>query len=169
MKKTLERLNELVEIGIISKYAIAGGLAHFYYIEPSVTYDLDIIISFKIEPNKLMPLKSVYDWAKKNNYELIGEHINIEGIPVQFLPTYNKLVEEALEKSKKIQLFNVTTFILPAEYLMSMMLQTGRAKDKERLIKFFEDAKFSEKIFDEIIKRFDLLEKYKDFKRRYFE
>ena len=44
MKKTLQKINALVELGIIDKYAIAGGIAQFYYIEPSITYGLDIII-----------------------------------------------------------------------------------------------------------------------------
>jgi hypothetical protein len=47
MKKTLQILNSLAESGIINEYAIAGGMAQFYYIEPSVTYDLDLIVNFK--------------------------------------------------------------------------------------------------------------------------
>lgn len=169
MKKTLEKLNELVDTGIIKNYAIAGGLAHFYYIEPSVTYDLDIIIALNVEQSNLEPLKPIYNWAKKNNYDFIEEHINIEGIPVQFLPAYNSLVVEALAKSNEISLYDVKTFILPAEYLMAVMLQTGRAKDKERLIRFFDEAEFSEEIFNDLIKRFELINKYKDFKKRYYE
>ena len=45
MKKTLEKINELVDLKVIKKYAIAGGMGQFYYIEPSVTYDLDIVVS----------------------------------------------------------------------------------------------------------------------------
>jgi hypothetical protein len=169
MKKTLVKINELVENGTINKYAIGGGMGQFYYIEPSITYDLDIVISFTFEKNKLTSLQPIYEWARKNNYELLEEHIIIEGIPVQFLPVYNDLVEEALEKSKEIKLYDVKTYILSAEYLMAILLQTGRAKDKERLIKFFEEAKFSKEIFNDIIKRFDLIKKYKEFKRRYYE
>jgi hypothetical protein len=45
MKETLQKINKLVELGIIEKYAIAGGMGQFYYIEPSLTYDLDLIIN----------------------------------------------------------------------------------------------------------------------------
>ena len=51
MKKTLQILNELVVTGIINEYAIAGGMAHFYYIEPSVTYDLDLIVNLPVDEN----------------------------------------------------------------------------------------------------------------------
>lgn len=169
MKKTLEKINELVESRIIDRYAIAGGMGQFYYIEPSVTYDLDIIINFTIEENKFVLLQPIYEWAKKNNYELLEEHIIIEGIPVQFLPAYNDLVEEALENSREIILYDVKTFILSREYLMAIMLQTGRAKDKERLLKFFEEAEFSKEKFNEIINKFDLIEKYQFFRKRYYE
>jgi hypothetical protein len=169
MKKTLEKINELVESRIIDKYAIGGGMGQFYYIEPSVTYDLDIIINSTIEENNFIPLQPIYEWAKKNNYELLEEHIIIEGIPVQFLPVYNDLVEEALDNSREIILYDVKTFILSQEYLMAIMLQTGRAKDKERLLKFFEEADFSKEKFNEILNKFDLIEKYQIFRKRFYE
>jgi hypothetical protein len=54
MKKTLEKINELVESRIIDKYAIGGGMGQFYHIEPSVNYDLDIIINSTIEGNNFV-------------------------------------------------------------------------------------------------------------------
>jgi len=169
MKKALGKINELIERGIIHTYAIGGGMGQFYYIEPSVTYDLAIIINFASAANRLAPLQSVYKWAEENNYESLEEHIIIEGIPVQFLPAYNSLVEEALQNAKEIKLYDVKTFILEPEYLMAIMLQTNRAKDRERLLKFFEEAKFSEEKFNTIIKKFNLIKEFETFKKKYFE
>lgn len=169
MKQTLEKINVLVEKGIIKSYAIGGGMGQFYYIEPSVTYDLDIIINFSSEEIKLAPLQSIYKWAEENDYETLEEHIIIEGIPVQFLPTYNNLVMEALENCREIKLFDVKTFVLEPEYLMAIMLQTGRAKDKERLVKFFEEAEFSQEKFIGIINKFELVEKYESFRKKYYD
>ena len=168
MKKTLQKLNDLVEVGIIKEYALAGGMAQFYYIEPSVTYDLDLIVNLVHDENALDPLASLYKWANENNYLCEGEHIIIAGIPVQFLLPYNKLVAEALENRVQISLFEEKTFILNPEYLMAIMLQTWRATDRERLIRFFDEAKYDENRFNDILKRFDLLNKYKDFKERYY-
>lgn len=169
MKKTLEKINELVESRIIKAYAIGGGMGQFYYIEPSVTYDLDIIINFASEENRLAPLQSIYKWAEENNYETLEEHIIIGGIPVQFLPAYNNLAEEALENAKEIKLYDVKAFILEPEYLMAIMLQTNRPKDRERLLRFFEEAKFSEEKFNAIIKKFNLIKEYKIFRKKYYE
>lgn len=166
MKKTLQILNEMVELEIINEYAIAGGMAHFYYIEPSVTYDLDLIVNLPAEQNPLAPLSIIYKWAEENNYQTENEHIIIGGIPVQFLLVYNKLIAEALLNKVKIKLFDENTFILGAEYLMAIMLQTGRATDNERLIRFFNEAGYDENKFNDIINRFGLIDKFKNFKER---
>lgn len=166
MKKTLQILNELVELDIINEYAIAGGMAHFYYIEPSVTYDLDLIVNITGEKKPLAPLSGLYGWAAANGYKTEDEHIIIGGIPVQFLLAYNELVKEALKNKIEIKLFGEKTFILGAEYLMAIMLQTGRASDRERLIRFMSEADFNTNKFNEIIGRFNLLEKFKEFNER---
>jgi hypothetical protein len=48
--KTLQVLNQMVADGIVEQYAITGAVAALNYIEPSVTEDLDILISFEIQP-----------------------------------------------------------------------------------------------------------------------
>jgi hypothetical protein len=165
MKNALKKINELIKTGILDKYAIAGGMAQFYYIEPSVTYDLDLIIHIPGQENNLDPLKEIYAWADENNYKSIKEHIIIEGIPVQFLLAYNDLVKTALKERRKIKIFDVDTFILKPEYLMAILLQTGRLTDKERLAKFLTDAKYDNDKFLSILEKFDLSGAYNKFKK----
>jgi hypothetical protein len=167
MKKTLQIINSLVESDIINEYAIAGGMAQFYYVEPSVTYDLDLIVNSEDTENSLTPLTSLYKWAKENNFKSEGEHIVIGGIPVQFLLPYNNLISEALKNRTRITIFEENTFIVKAEYLMAIMLQTGRATDKERLLRFFIEAAYDEKVFLDILKRFELVEQYNRFREHY--
>lgn len=160
MKQTLIKINNLLSLGIIEKYAIAGGMAQFYYIEPSVTYDLDLIVHVPGVENSINPLAGIYDWAKTNLYQISSEHIIIEGIPVQFLLAYNNLVSEALDKADEITIFDENTYILQQEYLMAIMLQTGRATDKERFARFLVEAEYDRNKFFEIIERFHLVEPY---------
>lgn len=115
------------------------------------------------EEKILNPLAKIYEWARQNGYQSEKEHIIIEGIPVQFLLAYNDLVKEALENSDSVKLFEETTFILKPEYLMAIMLQTGRLTDRERLARFFSEADYDKDKFFKIIERFDLLELYKKF------
>ena len=167
MKETLRKINSLVDSGLIEKYAIAGGIAHFYYIEPSVTFDLDLVVNIVNKGNPLTPLTEIYAWSKKNNFKTEGEHIIIAGVPVQFLLPYNDLVVEALEKRCQITLFDEKTFILGPEYLMAIMLQTGRASDRERLTRFFNESEYDESIFNDIIFKFKLDKKLATFKKIY--
>lgn len=166
MKRTIQILNDLVKNKIVNEYAIAGGMAHFYYIEPSVTYDLDLIVNLSVKGNPLAPLSDLYKWADENNFQTENEHIVIGGIPVQFLLAYNELVNEALLNRNEITLFDESTFILSAEYLMAIMLQTGRATDYERLIRFFDEADYDDNKLMNIIEKFGLLDNYNSFKKR---
>lgn len=167
MKETLQKINELVELGILEKYAIAGGMGQFYYIEPSVTYDLDLIIHISGEERTLNPLRKIYEWADKNNYKPLKEHIIIEGIPVQFILEYNDLVIAALNNRSKIKLYHEETYILKPEYLMAIMLQTGRSTDKERLAKFLTEFDYDKDLFSAILYKFDLLEVFNKFNKMY--
>ncbi len=63
-------------------------MAQFYYIELSVTYDLDLIVHLSENENSLAPLSGLYEWAREKGYPIEDEHIIIEGIPVQFLLAY---------------------------------------------------------------------------------
>lgn len=168
MKKTLQKINDLCDQKIIERYAIGGGIAHFYYIEAGLTYDLDLLVIMDEKGKSLLSLEPIYDWAKANRYESVEEHIIIEGIPVQFLPAYNELIKEAVIESQQVELYGVKTNIVGAEYLMAIMLDVYRAKDKERLIKFFEECPYSSELFENLIKKFNLENRYKGFRQKYY-
>lgn len=106
---------------------------------------------------------------KKSGYEVSEEHIIIEGIPVLFLSSYNPLVSEAVEYADQVEIFGVKTFMIKPEYLMVIMLDTYRAKDRERLMKFLSQAKYSTTVFESLLSKFNLVEKYKDFAVKYYE
>ncbi|MCF6296432.1 MAG: hypothetical protein L3J08_00345 [Flavobacteriaceae bacterium] len=163
MQKTLQIINELLEKNIIESYAMAGGMAQFYYIEPSVTYDLDLIVHVSGEENTLNPLAGIYSWAREFGYKTENEHIIIEGIPVQFLLAYNDLVKEALKHRSEIIIFNEKTYILDAEYLMAIMLQTNRLSDRERFARFLAEAEYNKTLFLNILKQFNLEKEYHKF------
>jgi hypothetical protein len=169
MQKTFKIINQLLESGIIEKYAVGGNIATIFYIEPTTTYDLDIMVILPSEDNILHPLKDIYEWAKEKNYKLEKEHIIIEGIPVQFLPAYNDLVKEAVENAVEKKYKNEKISVIGIEYLIAIMVDTYRPIDKERLIRFLNNAKFDKEILNGILIKFKLKEKYDSFKKTYFK
>jgi hypothetical protein len=162
MKKAIKTINELKKAGLITDYAIGGGIATIFYVEPFVTYDLDIFVVLprKGERRDLISLSPIFDHLTSKGFRWRGEHINIEGIPVQFIPT-DELEEEAVKKAKPIKYEGVKTKVLTPEYLVSILLRAGRKKDKEKVERLLEQVKINRKKLKDILKRHGLKEKIK--------
>lgn len=166
MEKTLQVINRMLKEGIFKKYAIGGGIAGIFYIEPITTFDLDIFIIIE-QNSKIISLTPIYDWLGDMGYKYKNEQIMIEDIPVQFLPAYNLLVEEAVHNAKKTYYKSVETYVIKAEYLFAIMLQTYRQKDKERMVRFLHQAEMIPEILDSILVKHELINKFNDFKGKY--
>lgn len=166
MDKTLKIIKELRARKIIQDFSIGGGIAVLYYVEPLLTYDLDIFF-IPIE-DCIDVLSPIYDYLKGKGYKTHGEHVLIEGVPVQFIPVYNELVREAVLNTAEIKYGRINTRVLGLEYLVAIMLQTNRAKDRVRLVKIFEEAKVDFRFLRKLLKKFNLLDKYSKFKEMYF-
>jgi hypothetical protein len=54
------------------------------------------------------------------------------------------------------------------EYLIALMLQTYRAKDRERLIKFLEETGIDYSLLDSILLKYNLKTVFEAFKERYY-
>ena len=166
MEKTLKVIGGLKNKKVILDYAIGGGIAVLYYVEPLLTYDLDIFF-IPIEES-LDVLAPIYKYLKEKGYKTKKEHIIIEGVPTQFIPVYNELVREAVQNSTEVKYGRIKTKVLSLEYLIAVMLQTYRAKDRERIIKTFEEAKVNLKFLRKLLKKYNLYGKYAKFRGSYF-
>lgn len=152
MKRALEVLNKLVADGVIMDYAIGGAMGATFYLEPVVTLDLDVFVLFK-DNASLVPPQPIYEALRKLGYgpdERMPECMDIGGTPVQFLPVYNRLLEDALAHAVGFDYDGVPAWVLPAEYLAAISVQTGRAKDKLRVQAFLEWSGFDKNRFAEI-------------------
>jgi len=167
MEKTLAVINELEREGLIGRYAIGGAVAATRYIEPIQTYDLDIFVILPVAPSGLISLTPIYNYLTQRGYAPQGEMIVIEGWPVQFLPVYNPLAEEALEQAIEVEFGSTPTRVFSAEHLAAIMLQTGRPKDHARLIQFFEFKALDRAVLESIVARHGLTSKWENFRRRF--
>jgi len=84
----------------------------------------------------------------------------IEGVPVQFLPTYNALLEKALKEPQEIMYEDVRARVLRSEHLVAICLQTGRSKDRERIRILREQAKLDQNFLADLLRRHQLEEKW---------
>ena len=151
--------------GIVKKYAVGGAVAAIFYVEPILTYDLDVFFEPSEGNDGLLALSSVYDHLKRKGYKVEKEHIIVEGIPVQFLPIYNDLVEEAVDNATRLKYRDTTVNVLTQEYLIAIMIQTARPKDKERIVKFLDEGNFDETQLEKILEKHNLKTAFGMFRR----
>ena len=167
MDKALKVIEEIARQGIIKTYAIGGGIAATYYIEPLLTYDLDIFfIPIKGGLDLLSP---IYDYCGERGFGNKDEAILIEGFPVQFIPAYNDLVHEAVENASTLQYRDVEARVVTAEYLAAIALQTGRAKDRERVIRLLDEADIDRTVLNRILDSFGLTERLTKLEQQFYE
>lgn len=118
--------------GVIDEYAIAGAMAMLFWAEPTPTYDLDVLVFLPGTRGPLVSLTSVYEWAQRHGYPAEAEHVKVEGIPVQFVPSPNELADEAIESAAvKPYDDNVEVRVVRPEYLIALFLE-GSAKTPKR-------------------------------------
>jgi hypothetical protein len=77
------------------------------------------------------------------------------------------LVEEAIAEALQTDVDGEPTWVFTAEHLAAIALQTGRAKDKARLLQFIEAGALDAERLDAILKRHGLVEKWQRFERQF--
>jgi hypothetical protein len=96
-----------------------------------------------VKANAIDMLAPIYEYLGARGYGADvrqGEAVNIEGIPVQFLPVFNELNEEAVERANILDYAGVPVRVMSSEHLVAIMLQTGRTKDFVRVARFLESG-----------------------------
>jgi hypothetical protein len=161
MKRTLQVLNELERDGVVERYAIGGAMGATFYVEPLLTFDLDVFVILPKDAGNLLSLAPLYEALRSRGYTEEGECVLIEGVPVQFLPAYNALLEEALREARETPYEEVSARVVRAEHLIAICLQTGRDKDRERVRILREQAELDMSYLAGVLQRHGLEGKWK--------
>ena len=136
-------------------------MAATFYTEPVLTFDLDVFVLLSASTGKLVSLAPIYEALRARGYGEEKETVVIEGVPVQFLPAYNALIEETVAQAREIDYEGVPARVAQAEHLIAICLQTGRAKDRARVAMLREQAHLDHKLLADILKRHQLEEAWK--------
>ncbi|MBA3856001.1 MAG: hypothetical protein C0507_03735 [Cyanobacteria bacterium PR.3.49] len=156
----LSIINSLVGDGIVKKYAVGGSIALLNYVEPFVTEDLDIFCHIE-ETGTLISLSPIYSHLKSLGFQSDGEFISIDGVLVQFLVPPSKLVEEALNNSVIVNIETVDVPVFDYEYLLAVLVETNRPKDRLKLELARESRDPDEGKLMDILERYNLVERWK--------
>jgi len=166
MERVLQVINGMEAAGVIDNYAIGGGIAAIYYIEPYDTDDLDIFVpvsAVAVGKAGLISLEPIYSYLAQKGYEASREGVQIEDWLVQFIPTFHPIQVEALQHTVQTKYGQTETKIFSPEYLAAELLRSGRLKDQMRVLALLETGKLDKVLFHDIIRRHGLTEKWAAF------
>ena len=165
MEATLAILNELEPAGLVTRYAIGGALAAFFYAEAVLTEDLDAFILIAPPfPGRLVTLTPIYDFLKQRGATEEREHLWLAGTLVQVIPAFDALTEEAVREAVEKQVGQTTTRVMRVEHLIAIALKTGRAKDYTRVALLLEEAEIDETRLRDIVARHQLQGRWEKYK-----
>ena len=168
IQEVIRAINQMLADGVIDRYAIGGAVGATFYLEPVATIDVDVFVTFKSAPGSLLVSpQPIFDYLKAHGGAVQGEYIVLAEWPVQFLPTTSPLVEEALAQALTLDAGGVPAQVFSAEHLAAIALETGRSKDKARLLQFLESGVLNTQKFGELVTRHGLSDAWQRFGRQF--
>jgi len=133
-------LAEMRSAGVVRDYAVGGATAVLFYAEPARTYDLDVFILLPQSESGLAPLATIFEWTASRGFSPLKEHVLIHGVPEQFLPAHNSLVEEAIAGARELDYEGVMVRVIDPDHLAALALQAGGARRRERAWQLLESG-----------------------------
>jgi hypothetical protein len=163
IEKTISVIDRVISDGVIENYALGDATAVIFYTEPIATEDIDVFVHIRrAGQSVLMEFQPLFDYLRENGYEIKGEHAYIEDFPVQFLPVLKDLINEAVIEANEFELSGgVIVRVMSPEYLVAIMLDTGRLKDFLRINVFLEHDAVKREDLQTILEKHNLTEKWR--------
>lgn len=157
--------------GVIGRYAIGGAVGSIFWLEPITTKDVDVFVMLPTSSGgSLLTLGPIYEYLLARGHKPQGQFIIIiEGWAVEFVPPGTPLVEEALAQAVERDVNGVATRVFTAEHLAAICLQVGRARDHDRVMRFVEAGVLDAEVFEAILQRHHLMDKWRKFQETYLE
>jgi hypothetical protein len=170
MERVIQVINRMHAEGVVQSYAIGGGIAAIYYLEPYQTDDIDVFVpvaAVAVGNAGLISLEPIYSYLKGLGYAAVKEGVLIEDWLVQFIPTFEAIQDEALARARIVKYGETETRIFSPEYLAAELLRSGRRKDHVRVIALIESEELDMNWFRDIIERHGLMDKWKTLARQF--
>jgi len=168
MDKVAGLLSDMVKAGVIKDYAVFGAVAQMRYTEAVATLDADILVAVP-EPDALDLLSPIYAFCRERGYQPDGEAIRVGDWPVQFIPAFSKLTEDAIREAETGDVEGVPLRVVRADYLAVIALSVGRAKDFARILALRESGTVTDKEISALANHHDLTAEWQSFLGKFDE
>jgi hypothetical protein len=168
MRTVAELLNALKVAGVVRDYALFGAMAQMRYTEPVATLDADVLVLLS-DATRLDALSPIYRFCKERGYVPAGESIAVDEWPVQFVPTFSPLTEEAVHEAETGEIEGVPVRVASARHLAVIALGVGRAKDYARILALLESKAVNRAEIEALALRHGLQGRWDAFRRRFLD
>ncbi len=168
MKEVAKLLNDMVGMGVIANYAVFGAVAQMRYTEAVSTLDADVLIALPSDDG-LVSLDAIYRFCASRGYIPEGEAIRVGDWPVQFIPAFNALTEEAMRIAEQGDIEGIPLRVVRADYLAVIAVSVGRAKDMARILALLESGATHPDEVEALAAAHGLKESWKSFKKRFLD
>jgi len=168
MDEVARLLNDMVQAGVITNYAVFGAVAQMRYTEAVTTLDADILVAVP-QPDALDVLTPIYMFCRERGYRPEGEAVCVGDWPVQFIPVFNPLTEAAMQNAELGDVEGAPLRVVRADYLAVIALSVGRAKDLARILALREAGAVTDAQIAELAGQHGLAPAWKTFLERFGE
>jgi len=165
MDEVAKLLNDMLEAGLVTEYAVFGAVAQMRYTEAVATLDADILVAIPDEES-LDVLSPLYMFCRDRGFEAEGEAIRVGDWPVQFIPAFSDLTRAAMREAETGDVDGVALRVVSAAYLAAIALSVWRAKDLARIVALREAGACTDDEIEAIAKRHGLSDKWATFLER---
>ena len=118
MKEVAQLLEGMKASGVIRDYALFGAVAQMRYTEPMATLDADVLFLPAEDAGAgLDALSPIYSYCRERGHLPEGEAIRVGNWPVQFVPAFSPLTEEAVRTADTDTIETAPLRVVRAEHL----------------------------------------------------
>lgn len=167
MRDALKVLLQVRDEGVLAEFAIGGAIAASFYVPAVSTEDLDVFAFLKPSASGLLVLTPLYERLQALGGRIENEFVVIGAWPVQILPAYTPLVEEAVVKAVERPFEDLRVRVVDANYLCAIALQTGRAKDYLRVQTLIESGQVQAEVLTALVNKFHLAQRWETYAKRF--
>jgi hypothetical protein len=166
MKEVAELLNVMRNSGVIADYALFGAAAQMRYTEPVATLDAHVLVEVP-SAERSDPLAAIYQFCADRGYQPNGEAVRVGAWPVQFIPVFNPLTQEALKRAETADFEGVPLRVVRADFLAVIALNVGRARDWTRILALLQSGSVSRDEVARLAARHGLTDAWQRFEKRF--
>jgi hypothetical protein len=168
MREVARLLSDMLSAGVITEYAVFGAVAQMRYTEAVSTMDADILVAIP-GVSSLDLLRPIYEYCTSRGFPVEGESIRIGAWPVQFIPAFSPLTEEAMHEAAVAEIEGEKIRVVRADHLAVIALSVGRPKDHVRILSLLEAGSVDAEEVGKLAARHGLTAQWRRFQSRFLE